>query len=600
MSVQDSDASTSLSSRRRFRLSPVVLLLLFFAAPALGGFLSLLQVFRDGFGVNGLRGVSGVALSPDGKQLYAVGAEDNGLVVFRRRADGLLRFRAFHEDGVGGVFGLVGAAGVAASPDGRHVYATGRFDDTLVVFSRDATNESLTFVAAEVKQNLVGSVFGLNGAKGVAVSPDNEQVFVASRVDDALAVFSRDATSDALSFVDAYFDGAGGVRALNGACAVAVSPDSRHVYVASDVSDAVAVFRRRLARGTVSFVMRAADGRDGVDGLAGASSVAVSPDGRHVYATGRVDDSVVAFLRDPLNGRLTFLARYRDGEDGIDGLEGAAAVTLNPAGDRVLVAGQIDDAVAVFRRHPLTGELVFLERVRDGGGGVNALAGAAALAATFREVYAGAYDDDALTTFDLAFCLGNQASGDSDADAICDDVDLCLGDDLAGDGDGDGVCDDRDRCPGFDDGLDADLDGVPDACDPCFGLNLSGDSDGDGVCDDRDVCSGFPDGFDADFDGVPDACDPCFGHNPSGDGDGDGTCNDRDTCQGDDATGDDDGDGVCADLDLCFGGNATGDADGDGICADRDCDDDDDANVCSIFADGFESGDISAWSLAIP
>ncbi|MEO1084142.1 MAG: hypothetical protein AAFY88_07860, partial [Acidobacteriota bacterium] len=36
------------------------------------------------------------------------------------------------------------------------------------------------------------------------------------------------------------------------------------------------------------------------------------------------------------------------------------------------------------------------------------------------------------------------ATGDSDADGVCDDTDVCLGDDATGDGDNDGLCADRD------------------------------------------------------------------------------------------------------------------------------------------------------------
>lgn len=68
-------------------------------------------------------------------------------------------------------------------------------------------------------------------------------------------------------------------------------------------------------------------------------------------------------------------------------------------------------------------------------------------------------------------------------------------------------------------------------------------------------------------------------------------------CEGDVSSGDRDADAFCDDVDLCLGDDATGDADGDGLCADVDCDDGDAANVCLIFADGFEAGDTSAWSL---
>src|SRR5712692_1666553 len=41
--------------------------------------------------------------------------------------------------------------------------------------------------------------------------------------------------------------------------------------------------------------------------LSGASSVAVSPDGRNVYTTGYHGDAVVSFRRDPATGALSLL-----------------------------------------------------------------------------------------------------------------------------------------------------------------------------------------------------------------------------------------------------------------------------------------------------
>ena len=102
-----------------------------------------------------------------------------------------------------------------------HVYATGETDDTLVVFSRDATQEELTFLPEHVQENLIGGVFGLDGATAVTLSPDDAQIFVASRFDDAVAVFTRDATTDSLAFTDVAF--AGLVR-LRGACWASAGP----------------------------------------------------------------------------------------------------------------------------------------------------------------------------------------------------------------------------------------------------------------------------------------------------------------------------------------------------------------------------------------
>jgi len=67
----------------------------------------------------------------------------------------------------------------------------------------------------------------------------------------------------------------------------------------------------------------------------------------------------------------------------------------------------------------------------------------------------------------INLCQGNDASGDSDADGVCDDIDVCQGDDATGDTDSDGICDDVDNCPAVSnaDQTDTDGDGIGDACD---------------------------------------------------------------------------------------------------------------------------------------
>jgi len=156
----------------------------------------------------------------------------------------------------------------------------------------------------------------------------------------------------------------------------------------------------------------------------------------------------------------------------------------------------------------------------------------------------------------IGLCLGDETSGDSDADGRCDNLDVCSGFDDAFDDDGDGVPDGCDLCPGFDDSdPDSDKDGVPDQCDTCDGFDDTLDDDGDGVPDDCDLCPGFDDnGPDADSDGVPDACDICEGFDDSGpDADNDGVTDLCDACDGFDDTLDGDADGVPDDCDSCEG-----------------------------------------------
>jgi 6-phosphogluconolactonase (cycloisomerase 2 family) len=384
--------------------------------------LSFVEVQRDGVaGVNGLEGAISVAISPDGRHLYAAGRADDALAVFSRDSrTGSLTFIEVQSEGTGGVEGLTDVFSVTVAPDGRHLYTAARTDDALVVFGRDSTTGSLTFV--EVHKNGVGGVDGLGDAVSVAMSPDGRHLYVAGRADSAVAVFSRDSTTGALGFVEVHIDGVVGVDGLDDVVSVAMSSDGRHLYAAGQLDDAVAVFSRDSTTGALTFVDVQKYGVEGVDGLNGATSVTLSLDGRYLYATGGSDkvrspaesqlgsaslerpDAVAVFSRDSTSGALAFVEVQKDGVGGVDGLFLVRSVTVSPDGKNLYAAGGGDDAVAVFSRDSTTGSLTFIEKRQDGVGGLDGLDGAASLTVSpdGKHVYATGVRDNAVAVFSVA------------------------------------------------------------------------------------------------------------------------------------------------------------------------------------------------------
>jgi hypothetical protein len=88
----------------------------------------------------------------------------------------------------------------------------------------------------------------------------------------------------------------------------------------------------------------------GIHGLDGPWLATVSPDGANVYVAGMGESSLAVFARDPTTGALRFVEVHTDGTDGVDGLAGARGVTMSPDGRHVYATGVNDDAVAIFRR----------------------------------------------------------------------------------------------------------------------------------------------------------------------------------------------------------------------------------------------------------
>src|SRR6185436_5832955 len=106
----------------------------------------------------------------------------------RDATTGALTFVEVQKQGVGGVDGLDLPTSLTVSPDGRLVYATGaQGSGGIVVFTRDVTTGALTF--AEVQRNGVGGVWGLASPVDVTASPDGLHVYVSASTSAAVAVF---------------------------------------------------------------------------------------------------------------------------------------------------------------------------------------------------------------------------------------------------------------------------------------------------------------------------------------------------------------------------------------------------------------------------
>lgn len=111
----------------------------------------------------------------------------------------------------------------------------------------------------------------------------------------AVTTMSRNPSTGALTLVDS-------IDVSRVADAV-LSPDNQHLYISTGYSDSVLVYSRNLASGALTYVAEYVDGSGGVDGLDLAVCIAISQDGKHVYAGGATDNGLAVFLatRLPVN-----------------------------------------------------------------------------------------------------------------------------------------------------------------------------------------------------------------------------------------------------------------------------------------------------------
>lgn len=410
--------------------------------------LRFVEFHRDGAGsVDGLDGAWGLTISPDGKNVYATSVIDDALVVFRRNAvNGQLSFLEMEKDGLNGADGLDGAVGLTISPDGKHAYAAGVGDNSITLYTRSDFDGALTFVEKYV-DNAAG-IDGVSAPLGVAISPDGLHVFAAGNGDSALAVFSRNPSTGKLTFVARIKDNdqnnGKSVDALFGAWNVTVSPDNQHVYVTSNVDDAVSVFARNATTGALTYLQAVRDGVDGFDGLDGASGLLVSPDGNQVYVAGDQDDAIAILRRDPATGLLTFVRKISSA-NGVPRLDGVNSLATNPEGTDLFASSAFGDAVVVFARDRANGELTYVEFQGEGTAGVDGLDSARAVVVSpdGRHVYATGQNDDAVAVFsrDVPYYLVSVAAGGQGGNIVFGNYRSGGGGDVPGDTDGNDTVD---------------------------------------------------------------------------------------------------------------------------------------------------------------
>lgn len=291
------------------------------------------------------------------------------------------------ETGAGGCtdgLGLTNAAGIAMRPSGTSAYAAASGSDAVTIFGRNQSTRALvqqTGLTGCISETGSGGTCtdgtALDGAQGIAVSPDSNNVYVASTVSDSVSVFDAQTQIGTLTQKAGVAGcvsetGTGGACtdgfSLDGAGTVIVSPDGRNVYVATN-SAGIAVFDRgsngslTQKAGTAGCI---SDG--GIFGctagtaLQGTGGMAFSPDGSQLYVTAFNSASVVTLNRNTSTGVLSQQSCVSETGTGgacSDGsnLLGAAGVVVSADGKQAYVTANSSDAVVSFTRNTSSGAL---------------------------------------------------------------------------------------------------------------------------------------------------------------------------------------------------------------------------------------------------
>jgi 6-phosphogluconolactonase (cycloisomerase 2 family) len=352
-------------------------------------------------------------VSPDGKNVYAAAYLGDLVEFSRNTATGALAQMATPNDCVtdGAQTPLCGNTNgpgannpraLALSPDGLNLYVVGA-ENAIAIFSRAPSTGALTWIGClRNSDSRCTSVTGLDSPNGVAVSPDGTSVYVTSGQDSSIAEFTRDPSTGLLTQLGSGSDcissdplnpggcgndiGAG----LANAVGVAVSPDGANLYVSAGGLGPgdVAEFSRNSSTGVLTQLSGTNDcmtsvgsgvtcGTPNAVGFnGGQEDIAISPDGHNVYLNSFGNSAVIELKRDPSSGVLSQLASPNDcitsdstnpggcGSLSASGLNGVQGVAVSPDGldlyasaSGPITSSGASNAIDEFQRNPITGAL---------------------------------------------------------------------------------------------------------------------------------------------------------------------------------------------------------------------------------------------------
>lgn len=220
---------------------------------------------------SGLGGPASLTVSPDNRFVYVAARADAAIAIFAREPNGLLSYRGCLTGGISAFVagftspctlvapenshgsGLRSVTRIVISPDGTSLYASAPRQSAVTEFARDPETGLLSYRGCLSGESRglgpgnpcrpvptaleAGFDSGLWLLGALAISADGRSLYGAAKGDDAIAAFSRDPGSGALSYIESE-------PTLDRPNDLALPPSGRGLYVAA-TGDAAAV---RLAR----------------------------------------------------------------------------------------------------------------------------------------------------------------------------------------------------------------------------------------------------------------------------------------------------------------------------------------------------------------
>lgn len=296
-----------------------------------------------------------LSLTPDGRHLYVTQFDTERVAQFERLGDGRLSYLGFYS---GSGLGLSQNQRLVLGPQGQFAYFLS-FQGPGAVLSRDLANGLLNYSGPLIppQEHMID---GLQDPLDMALSADGRHLYVAGRNDDAIVALGLHRGQLDQVPIDIERQDDGGVQALRQVASLALSPDGRHLYATGTDGD-IDGFQRHDASGALQWSHFWPGVLGGIN-LSANSDLLFDSDGEHLYLASSGDSSLGVLKRNSEDGHLETLQSLSE-RDGVEGIEFPQALVLSPD-EQFLYVANFSGSIGIFERSPQTGLLTPREESR--------------------------------------------------------------------------------------------------------------------------------------------------------------------------------------------------------------------------------------------
>ncbi len=181
----------------------------------------------------------------------------------------------------------------------------------------------------------------------INIAPNNMDVFVADLGIDKIMTYFLDIKTGKLSSGNPPFTK---IKSSSGPRHFAFHPNGKFAYCIQEISGEVVAFDYK--NGALNAIQTISTKPADLKGDLNCADIQISPDGKFLYGSNRVHDSLVIYEVDAKTGKLTYVAHQS-----VLGKK-PRNFMIDPTGNFVLVANQDSDNIVIFKRDAVKGTLI--------------------------------------------------------------------------------------------------------------------------------------------------------------------------------------------------------------------------------------------------